>query len=33
MDIIKKNFLEEPSMEKLEMLRKSEIMKIGKKLE
>ena len=27
------NFLEEPSMEKLERLRKSEIIKIGKKLE
>ena len=32
MDIIE-NFLEEPSMEKLERLRKSEIIKIGEKLE
>ena len=32
MDIIE-NFLKEPSMEKLERLRKSEIMKIGEKLE
>ena len=32
MDIIE-NFLKEPSIEKLERLRKSEIMKIGKKLE
>ena len=32
MDIIE-NFSEEPSMEKLERLRKSEIIKIGEKLE
>ena len=32
MDIIE-NILEEPSMEKLERLRKSEIIKIGEKLE
>ena len=32
MDVIE-NFLEEPSMEKLERLRKSEIIKIGEKLE
>ena len=32
MDIIE-NFLKEPTMEKLERLRKSEIMKIGEKLE
>ena len=32
MDIIE-NFLKEPSMEKLERLRKSEIIKIGEKLE
>ena len=32
MDIIE-NFLEEPSMEKLEKLRKSEIIKIDEKLE
>ena len=30
---IRENFLEEPSMEKLERLRKSEIVKIGEKLE
>ena len=32
MDIIE-NFLKEPSMEKLESLRKSELIKIGEKLE